>query len=96
MAVCEVAVKEGLYIVADETYEKLVYDGFRFASVASLSPGIKARTIIINGVSKAYSMTGWRLGYAAGPGNVIAAMAKVQSQSQWLSGQLDAASRGWV
>ncbi len=80
-AVCEVAVKEGLYIVADEIYEKLVYDGFRFASVASLSPEIKARTIIINGVSKAYSMTGWRLGYAAGPGNIIAAMAKVQSHN---------------
>ncbi len=80
-AVCKVAVKEGLYIVADEIYEKLVYDGFRFTSVASLSPEIKARTIIINGVSKAYSMTGWRLGYAAGPGNIIAAMGKVQSHN---------------
>jgi aspartate/methionine/tyrosine aminotransferase len=79
--VCRLAVKEGLLIVADEIYEKLVYDGFRFASVASLGKEIKEKSIIINGVSKSYSMTGWRLGYAAGPKDIIAAMGKVQSHN---------------
>jgi len=80
-AICTVAAKEGLYIVADEIYEKLVYDGFRFASVASLGKTIRDRTIIINGVSKAYSMTGWRIGFAAGPRHVIAAMGKAQGHN---------------
>ncbi len=80
-ALCRTAVREGLYIVADEIYEKLVYDGFRFASVASLGKDVKQRTIVINGVSKAYSMTGWRLGWAAGPKEIIAAMGKVQGHN---------------
>jgi aspartate/methionine/tyrosine aminotransferase len=79
--VCTVAAREGLIIVADEIYEKLVYGGFRFASVASLGKDIKAKCVIINGVSKSHSMTGWRLGYAAGPKDIIAAMAKVQSHN---------------
>jgi len=73
--------KPGLVIVADEIYEKLVYDGFRFTSVASLGKAIKDQTVLINGVSKSHSMTGWRLGYAAGPKDIIAAMNKVQSHS---------------
>jgi aspartate/methionine/tyrosine aminotransferase len=81
MELAEIAVEEGICLIADEIYEKLVYDGFRFHSVASLSEEIKQRTVIINGVSKAYSMTGWRLGYAAGPKDIIAAMAKVQSHN---------------
>jgi aspartate/methionine/tyrosine aminotransferase len=80
-ALCSIAAKEGLCIVADEIYEKLVYDGFRFASIASLGKAIKEKTIIINGVSKAYSMTGWRIGFAAGPRDVIAAMNKVQGHN---------------
>ncbi|MGD9140661.1 MAG: pyridoxal phosphate-dependent aminotransferase [bacterium] len=80
-ALCTIAAKEGLYIVADEIYEKLVYDGFRFASIASLGKAIKEKTIIINGVSKAYSMTGWRIGFAAGPRDVIAAMNKAQGHN---------------
>ncbi|HEC83584.1 MAG TPA: pyridoxal phosphate-dependent aminotransferase, partial [Firmicutes bacterium] len=80
-AICSLAVKEGLIVLADEIYEKLVYDSFRFTSVASLGEEIKARSVIVNGVSKAYSMTGWRLGYAAGPKEIIAAMAKVQSHN---------------
>jgi len=80
-AIAEIAAEEGIFIIADEIYEKLVYDGFRFASVASVSPRVKQRTIIINGVSKSYSMTGWRIGYAAGPKDVIAAMSKVQSHN---------------
>ncbi|KPK70020.1 aminotransferase class I and II [candidate division TA06 bacterium SM23_40] len=77
----DIAVDEGIYIIADEIYEKLVYDDFRFTSAASLGPQIKERAIVINGVSKAYSMTGWRIGYAAGPKEIIAAMDKVQSHN---------------
>ncbi|MFZ1946346.1 MAG: pyridoxal phosphate-dependent aminotransferase [bacterium] len=80
-AICAVAAGAGLVIVADEIYEKLVYDGFRFVSVASLGKAVKDRTVLINGVSKSHAMTGWRLGYAAGPKDIIAAMNKVQSHS---------------
>jgi aspartate/methionine/tyrosine aminotransferase len=83
-AICAVAAGAGLVIVADEIYEKLVYDNFRFVSVASLGKaikGIKEHTVLINGVSKSHAMTGWRLGYAAGPKDIIAAMNKVQSHS---------------
>ena len=80
-ALCSVAAKAGLVIVADEIYEKLVYDNFRFTSVASLGKAIKEQTVLINGVSKSHAMTGWRLGYAAGPKDIISAMNKVQSHS---------------
>lgn len=71
--------KEEIVIIADEIYEKLVYNDFKFRSVASLSNAIKAKTIVVNGFSKAYSMTGWRLGYAAGPRKLIEACSKIQS-----------------
>ncbi|UCE20450.1 MAG: pyridoxal phosphate-dependent aminotransferase [Gemmatimonadota bacterium] len=77
----EVCADEGLIIIADEIYEKLVYDGFSFVSVASLGKKIKERCVIVNGVSKAYSMTGWRIGYAAGPKELITGMDKVQSHN---------------
>ena len=77
----EIAVNEGLVIIADEIYEKLVYDGFRFFSIASLSEKVKRQTVVVNGVSKSYAMTGWRIGYAAAPKEIIAAMNKVQSHS---------------
>lgn len=77
----DIAVDEGLLIIADEIYEKLVYDGFRFFSIAELGEKVKQNAVIINGVSKAYAMTGWRIGYAAGPKDIIAAMGKVQSHS---------------
>jgi aspartate/methionine/tyrosine aminotransferase len=80
-ALCAVAVEAGLVIVADEIYEKLIYDGFRFTSVASLGQAVKEQTVLINGVSKSHAMTGWRLGYAAGPKDIISAMNKVQSHS---------------
>ncbi len=80
-AVCRVAVEEGLLIVADEIYGKVIYDDYRFTSVASLSDKIKEKTVIINGVSKSYSMTGWRIGYAAGPSDIVAAMNIVQSHT---------------
>lgn len=67
--------------MTDDMYEHLVYDGFRFATIAQVEPGLHERTLTVNGVSKAYSMTGWRIGYAGGPKALIKAMAKVQSQS---------------
>jgi aspartate/methionine/tyrosine aminotransferase len=81
MEVCEAAADEGLLIIADEIYEKLVYDGLEFVSIAALSPKIKAQTVVVNGMSKAYSMTGWRIGYAAGPAEIIQAMGRLQSHT---------------
>ena len=77
----DLAVKHEFYVISDEIYEKLIYDGGRHVSIASLGEDIKAQTIVINGVSKSYSMTGWRIGYAAGPKNVIKAMTSFQSHT---------------
>jgi aspartate aminotransferase len=79
--IAAVAVKHKLYVISDEIYEKLIYDGFRHFSIASLGPEIKDLAIVVNGVSKSHAMTGWRIGYAAGPKDVITAMANIQSQS---------------
>ena len=79
--IAAVAVKHKVYVISDEIYEKLIYDGFRHFSIASLGPEIKNLTIVVNGVSKSHAMTGWRIGYAAGPKEVITAMANIQSQS---------------
>jgi len=68
-------------VLTDDMYEHLVYDGFEFSTPAQVEPGLKDRTLTMNGVSKAYCMTGWRIGYAAGPQDLVKAMAKVQSQS---------------
>jgi aspartate aminotransferase len=76
----EVIVEAGVYVLSDEIYEKLIYDGNRHVSIGSLSEEIFARTITVNGVSKSYSMTGWRIGYTAGPEEIIRAMDTVQSQ----------------
>jgi aspartate/methionine/tyrosine aminotransferase len=70
-----------IYVIADEIYSALIYDDFKFTSFAALGDAVKKKTILINGVSKAYSMTGWRIGYAAGPAEIIAGMAKIQSHS---------------
>ena len=67
----DLAVKHDFYIVADEIYEKLVYSGEKHYSIATFGPEVKARTILINGVSKSYAMTGFRIGYACGPRDVI-------------------------
>ena len=80
-ALAALAVKYGFYIIADEIYEKLIYDGEEHFSIASISPEVKALTVTINGFSKAYAMTGWRLGYAAASKEVIDAINKLQSQS---------------
>jgi aspartate aminotransferase len=79
--IAAIAVKRGIYVISDEIYEKLIYDGFRHVSIASLGPEIKKLTIVVNGVSKSHAMTGWRIGYAAGPKDVITAMSNIQSQS---------------
>jgi len=79
--IAAIAVKHRIYVISDEIYEKLLYDGFTHFSIASLSPEIKGLTIVVNGVSKSHSMTGWRIGYAAGPKEIITAMANIQSQS---------------
>ncbi|HVN75714.1 MAG TPA: pyridoxal phosphate-dependent aminotransferase [Thermoanaerobaculaceae bacterium] len=79
--IAEVCIREQIWVVSDEIYEKLMYDGQRFTSIASLNEKIKKLTVVINGFSKAFSMTGWRLGYAAGPREIIAACSKVQSHN---------------
>ena len=76
-----VAVEHGVYVLSDEIYEKLVYDGAEHVSIASLGEEIKRLTIVVNGASKAYAMTGWRIGYAAAEAEVVAAMDKAQSQT---------------
>ena len=80
-AIAEIAVKHDFYIISDEIYEKLIYDGFEHVSIASLGDEIKQRTIVVNGISKSYAMTGWRIGFAAGPKDIINAMTNIQSQS---------------
>ncbi|MEO2068068.1 MAG: pyridoxal phosphate-dependent aminotransferase [Desulfurobacteriaceae bacterium] len=77
----EFCAERGILIASDECYEKLTYDGFKHTSIASLSEEIKSITITINALSKAFSMTGWRVGYAAGPREIIDAMIKINSQS---------------
>ena len=77
----EVLAGTGLYVITDEIYEHMVYDGLRQISIATLSPELKERCIVVNGVSKSFSMTGWRVGYCAGPAEVIAACGHLQSQS---------------
>src|SRR5437763_2144617 len=78
-AVAELAVERRLFVVSDECYEALTFEG-RHVSIASLGPEIKARTLTVNTCSKAYAMTGWRIGFAAGPRDLIRAMTDVQSQ----------------
>lgn len=80
-ALAHVIVKNDITVLSDEIYEKLVYDGFRFISIASLGEEIKKRTILVNGLSKSHSMTGWRIGYVAAEKDLVAAMSKIQSQS---------------
>ena len=72
---------EQVWILSDDIYEHLTYDGFEFVTPAQVEPKLYDRTLTLNGVSKAYAMTGWRIGYAGGPKKLIAAMRKIQSQS---------------
>jgi aspartate aminotransferase len=70
-----------VWVMTDDIYEHVIYDGFEFSTVAEIKPGLKDRTLTLNGMSKAYCMTGWRVGFAGGPSGLIKAMTKVQSQS---------------
>ena len=79
--IAALAVEKQLYVISDEIYEKLIYDGNVHISIASLGEEIKSQTIVVNGVSKSYAMTGWRIGYAAGPIDVIKAMTRFQSHA---------------
>jgi len=78
---CEILVKERIITLSDDIYEKIIYDGLEFINPAMVSPEMKEKTFIINGVSKAYSMTGWRIGYGAGNAEIIKNMDTMQGQS---------------
>ncbi len=81
-ALCAVLLRHPhVWVMADDMYEHLIYDSFEFYTVAQVEPRLYERTLTVNGVSKAYAMTGWRIGYAGGPEPLIKAMAKIQSQS---------------
>ena len=70
-----------VYVMTDDIYEHIIYDDFKFATIAEVEPRLFDRTLTVNGASKAYAMTGWRIGFAGGPRTIIKAMAKIQSQS---------------
>ena len=79
--IAETAISKNFFVISDEIYEKIVYDGFEFTSIASLSEEMKRKTIIVHGVAKTYAMTRWRIGYAAAAEEIISAMNNIQSQS---------------
>lgn len=80
-AIAEIALRHNIFVISDEIYEKLVYDGAAHTSIASLGEKIKEKTIVVNGLSKSHAMTGWRIGFTAGPKDIIKAMTNIQSQS---------------
>ena len=80
-ALADVCIRRDVYIIADEIYYKLVYDGNEFVSIASLGEDVKERSIIINGVSKSYAMTGWRIGYSLAPAHITKVMSSYVSHS---------------
>jgi aspartate aminotransferase len=81
-AIADVLLKHPhVWILTDDMYEHIVYDGFQYATIAQVEPRLYDRTLTMNGVSKAYSMTGWRIGYAAGPAELISGMRKIISQT---------------
>jgi len=80
-ALAAVLLDKEIFVICDDIYEKIIYANFPFENIATAEPRIKDRTIVVNGVSKAYAMTGWRIGYAAGPEQLIAAIIKIQSQN---------------
>jgi aspartate aminotransferase len=80
-AIAAVLMDKDILVISDDIYEKVFYAKFPFANIASVEEKIKPRTIVVNGVSKTYAMTGWRIGYAAGPEEIVAAVNKIQSQN---------------
>jgi aspartate aminotransferase len=81
LAISRILEKHDCLVLADDIYEKIVYENFQVYNLVALSPKLRERAIIVNGVSKTYAMTGWRIGYALAPGDIISAAAKIQSQS---------------
>ena len=81
MEVAELAVQKGIYIISDEIYENLIYDGFKHVSIASFNEKIKDLTTVVNGVAKTYAMTGWRIGYTASNAKIAEIMGNVQSHA---------------
>ncbi|SDF20406.1 pyridoxal phosphate-dependent aminotransferase [Sporomusa acidovorans] len=79
--IADLAVERGVFVVSDEIYEKLIYDGYQHVSIASLNDKIKEQTIVVNGVSKTYAMTGWRIGYTASNNEIAKIMANIQSHA---------------
>jgi aspartate aminotransferase len=79
--IADAAVSKKILVISDEIYENIIYDGQTHISIASLGDRVKALSLVVNGVSKSYSMTGWRIGYVAGPGGIIEAINKIQSHS---------------
>ena len=79
--IAAICVQHNILVISDEIYERLVYDDVKHISIASISPEMKEHCVVINGVSKAYAMTGWRLGYAAGPAGIISAAGRVQEHA---------------
>ncbi|HPJ96406.1 MAG TPA: pyridoxal phosphate-dependent aminotransferase [Syntrophales bacterium] len=77
----DIILKAGILVISDDIYEKIIYDDFQFAHIPGVIPELKDKTIVVNGVSKTYAMTGWRIGYMAGPEEISAAVAKLQSQN---------------
>ena len=80
-AIAAVAVENDFFLISDDIYEKILFDGATFHTMASIGKEVKERSLVLNGVSKSYSMTGWRIGYMAGPKEIIGAVTKIQSQS---------------
>lgn len=80
-AIAKVCEEKGLYVISDEIYEKLVYGGEKHVSIAVLSPYMKEHTVVVNGMSKSYSMTGWRIGYLAAPKDIAKAVSSMQSHT---------------
>jgi len=80
-ALAEVLLKNDIWIISDDIYEKIIFDGMKFFNIANIHEELKPRTIIAHGVAKTYAMTGWRIGYMAAPKEIAAAVAKLQSQS---------------
>lgn len=80
-SIADIAVSKKIFVISDEIYENMIYDGLKHISIASLGKDIKEITLVVNGVSKSYSMTGWRIGYVAGDNDIIEAINKIQSHS---------------
>lgn len=80
-ALSEVIAPRGIFVISDDIYEKIVYDAIPFCNIASISEEMKKMTVVVNGVSKAYAMTGWRIGYAAGLSEIVSAVTMIQSQN---------------